>query len=300
MKRLVLIIILAVSHSPVVWTGGSSGLIFLKLETNARTAAMGGAGTALHREPSLMHYNPAAIADMDYSEIQIMHTAWIQDMTMQYGSGVISFGRASLGIALYNASVEGIEVRTRPGPPESEFTARNFGAGATFAYRLSPSFRAGVTGKILYEKIYVDEATGYGFDFGVQYRSTTPGLLFGLSILNIGSMNDLRNEPSELPLTYRIGSSYELPFTVQDLTIRLAVDALQYGDNDKLHLMFGGELGYSETIFARIGLQSGVDARGISAGLGVHHGVFKLDYAYVPLQNNLGIGHTISIGVLFR
>lgn len=301
MKRsLYLLLALTITAAPLLHAGESSGLTFLKLETNARSAAMGGTGTALYHAPSLVHYNPAGIADMEHSEIQLMHTSWVQDMTMQYGSGVLSFGRASLGISLYNASIDGIEVRTRPGPPETEFTARNFGTGATFAYRLSPSFRAGVTGKLLYEKIHIDEATGYGFDFGVQYSSTTPGLVFGFSVLNIGSMTDLRNEPTELPLTYRVGSSYELPFTVEEMTIRLAVDALQYSGSDKLHLMFGGELGYSEMIFARIGYQTGLAARGITAGIGIFQGGFKLDYAYIPLQSDLGTAHLLSIGVVFR
>ncbi len=300
MKQLIILLSCIVTFSSAVTADGSSGLTFLKLETSARSAAMGGTGAALYHESSLMHYNPAAIADMSYSELQLMHTQWIQDMSIQYGSGVWSLGRSSLGISLYNSSIGGIEVRTRPGPPETEFTARNFSAGATFAYRISPSFRAGITGKILYEKIFIDEATGYGIDFGIQYRSTTPGLFFGLSILNIGSMNDLRNEASELPLTYRLGSSYEIPFTMQDLAIRLAVDALQYSGDDKLHLMFGGEIGYTETLFARVGLQSGVDTRGLTLGFGIHHGIFKIDYAYTPLQNNLGEGHTMSVGILFK
>lgn len=299
MKQSIILLMYIVLLSPALSAGGSSGLTFLKLETSARSAAMGGTGTALYHEASLMHYNPAAIADMDYSELQLMHTKWVQDMSAQYGSGVLTFGKTSLGLSLYNSSIGGIEVRSRPGPPEAEFTARNFGAGITFAYRINTSFRAGITGKFLYEKIFIDEATGYGLDFGVQYRSTTPGLFFGFSILNIGSMSDLKNEPSTLPLTYRIGSSYELPFTMQDLTIRLAVDALQYSGDDKLHLMFGGELGYTETIFARIGFQSGVDTRGLTLGIGVHHGIFKIDYAFTPLQDTLGNGHTISVGVLF-
>ncbi len=300
MKRLYFFLVITILVSQYLTAGESSGLTFLKFETNVRSAAMGGTGTALYHEPSIIHYNPAGIADMPHSEIQLMHTSWIQDMSLQYGSGVIPLGRASLGISLYNSSIEGIEVRTRPGPPESDFTARNFGAGLSFAYRISPSFRAGVTGKFLYEKLYIDEASGYGIDLGLQYRSTTPGLFFGVSVLNIGAMNDLREEPSELPLTYRVGSSYELPFIVQDMAIRLAVDALQYSGDDKLHLMFGGEFGYSETIFARIGLQSGIDARSITAGVGIHHGVLKLDYAFIPLQNDLGTGHKLSIGVLFQ
>jgi hypothetical protein len=300
MKRLLCIAVCLLAGTLHATGGGASGLTFLKLETSARISAMGGAGTALYHEPANVHYNPAGIADMPHSEIQLMHTSWIQDMSMQYGGGVLSLGRASLGISLYNSMVEGVEVRTRPGPAESEFTARYFGTGATFAYRISPSFRAGATGKILYEKLYVDEATGYAFDLGLLYRSTTPGLFFGISVLNIGSMNTLRNEATDLPLTYRFGSSYQLPLLMEDLTTQLAVDALWYDGDDKLHLLFGGEIGYAGTVYARIGLQSGVEARGITAGFGVRHGLFKLDYAYIPLFDELGTGHTITVGMVFR
>jgi hypothetical protein len=296
MKQCLAILTLSLLINPFL---SASGLTFLKLETNARNAAMGGTGTGFYHKPSVVHYNPAGIAGMDFSAVQIMHTQWIQDMTIQHGSGVLSVGRTSIGLAFYNAAITNIEVRTRPGPPESEFTARNFGTGLTVAYSFSPSFRAGITGKLLYEKIFIDEATGYGIDIGFQYLSTTPGLVFGLTILNIGSMNQLRNESTELPLTYRIGSSYELPFSVKDLTIRLAVDGLQYSGDDKIHLMFGGEIGYSETFYTRIGLHSGIQARSLTVGFGIYYGVFELDYAYIPFTDNFGSGHTISFGMRF-
>lgn len=291
------VILLKLLLLPAVLNAG--GLVFLKLETSARSAAMGGTGTALSGEPSIVHYNPAGIAELPSSEIQLMYTSWIEGMSLQYGGAVLSLGRAAIGVSLLNSAIEGIEVRTRPGPPESEFTARNFSAGASFAYRVSPSFRVGVSSKVLYEKIYVDEATGYAFDVGVIYHSPTPGLRFGFSVLNLGSMSHLRNEPTELPLTYRVGSSYELPFIMQDISVRLAVDALQYSGDDKLHLRFGGEFGYARILFGRIGLQTGIQTRSFTAGLGIKHGSFKLDYAYTPLSDNLGSGHTLGVGVQF-
>ncbi len=294
MKHFLAFLILFIIINPLL---SATGLTFLKLETNARNAAMGGTGAGLYHTPAIVHYNPAGIADMAFSGIQIMHTQWIQDMTLQHGSGALSVGRTSIGLSIYNAAISNIEVRTRPGPPESAFTARNFGAGLTVAYSISSSFRAGVTGKLLYEKIFIDEATGYGIDVGIQYLSTTPGLVFGFSVLNIGSMNQLRNESTDLPLSYRIGSSYELPFSIKDLLIRLAVDGLQYSGDDKIHLMFGGEIGYAETMYTRIGLHSGIHARGITFGFGVYYGTFELDYAYIPFTDNLGTGHTISVGI---
>jgi hypothetical protein len=279
---------------------GNTGMTFIKLETGSRFAAMGGAATALYHEASILHYNPAGIAGISKSEIQLMHTSWIGDMSLQYGAFAIAMNRVTLGISLYNSSVENIEVRTRPGPAESTFNTRNFAAGATFAYRTSPSFRVGITGKLLYEKIFVDEATGYAFDFGILYRTSTPGLYFGLAVLNVGSMNELRNEKTTLPLSYRFGSSYELPLLLQDLTVRLAIDAMKFSKDDKLHLMFGGEFEYSGMLYLRVGYHSGIEAQGLSAGLGFRRGIIKLDYAFIPLRNDLGTGHSLTIGIMFR
>ncbi len=299
MKSLILYIFFAfLLLTRTTLAGGSSGLTFLKLDTGSRIAAMGGAATSLYHNASAVHYNPANIAGMPGSEIQLMHTSWIQGMSMQYAVAAFAMDRASLGISLYNASVDDIEVRTRPGPPEATFTARNFAAAATFAYRTSPSFRLGITGKLLYEKIFVDEATGYAFDFGFLYRTSTPGLYFGLAILNAGSMSALRDESTELPLTYRVGSSYELPLLLQDLVVQVSVDVMRYGDDDKLHLMFGGELNYTNSIFIRVGYRSGVEERGLSTGLGLRHRFLKFDYAFIPLRNNLGTGHSITVGFL--
>jgi hypothetical protein len=301
MKRILFLMLAALCiNGDFVHAAGKTGLTFLKLETGSRFAAMGGAATALYHEASILHYNPAGLAGIPKSEIQLMHTSWIGDMSTQYGVFAIAMNRATLGISLYNSSVEDIEVRTRPGPPESTFNTRNFAAGATFAYRTSPSFRVGLTAKLLYEKIYIDEATGYAFDLGVLYRTSTPGLYFGLSVLNIGSMNELRSEQTNLPLNYRFGSSYDLPAQFQDFTVKLAVDVMKFHEDDKLHLMFGGEFTYSQALFLRLGYHSGVDARSLSAGVGIRHGIAKIDYAFIPMRNDLGAGHSLTLGIIFR
>lgn len=66
---------------------------------------------------------------------------------------------------------------------------RNLSTGISFGYKVTPNFSLGVTGKYLYEKIYVDEASGLAFDFGTNYWKGLWNL--ALVISNVGSMSEL-------------------------------------------------------------------------------------------------------------
>ncbi|MBD3288984.1 hypothetical protein GF337_09290, partial [candidate division KSB1 bacterium] len=73
---------------------GQSGYQFLKIPTNARTAAMGGIATAVgHGDASSALANPASIADVDDSDISLTRINWFADIGYQSGSVVKNFGR---------------------------------------------------------------------------------------------------------------------------------------------------------------------------------------------------------------
>ena len=42
--------------------------------------------------------------------------------------------------------------------------------------------------------LYSDEATGWGFDFGLNYKTPIEGLSAAMVIRNLGHMNVLKNE----------------------------------------------------------------------------------------------------------
>ncbi|MBI5471743.1 MAG: PorV/PorQ family protein [Ignavibacteriae bacterium] len=277
---------------------GNAGLAFLKLGVSARGVSMGDAMSALADGAVATHYNPAGVFSKDISSAQVllMHKEWIQDVRSEFLGASIALGEASaLGISINTTTVSDIEIRSRPGTPEGTFTSRDYSLGATYAHQISDDLKIGVSGKFLFEKIFVDEATGYGIDIGAQYRTPIENLSVGLAVQNLGALSEMRTEKLKLPTLARLGPAYS--FAVEDMNsnVTLAADLLHIFPEKKSYVGLGGEVLFNSTVAARFGYQLGSNARGVSAGLGVRHGMFAVDYAFIPLSSDLGSGHTFSV-----
>ena len=104
------------------------------------------------------------------------HTEWIQDIRTECLSIAAPFHFGSLSLSIANTSVDGIELRTIPGPAVGTFNAQSAFFQLTYGIELIQSIRIGIAPKYLYEKIFVDETTGYGIDAGVLYLPPVDGL----------------------------------------------------------------------------------------------------------------------------
>ena len=276
---------------------GSSGLTFLKLGVGARALAMGEAATATG-DPEAGFYNPAALAFAAVPEIMLMHKQWFQDVTTEYLAAQAILGGIHLGVSVNSTSVANIELREIPGPAVGTFDARNAAIGLTAAYRVDTSFAVGITGKFLYEKILVDEASGTGFDLGVAY--TTPwNLRLGASAENLGSMNALRDESSLLPTIFRAGAAYAMDAPTLSGMVTVAADIVRFSRDGTSHLHLGGEYLYNSSLAIRAGYQGGYETRSFTTGIGLHYSILQLDYAFVPTQYDLGSAHTFSLSIQF-
>lgn len=278
---------------------GSTGMAFLRLGVGSRSLAMGETGGALAGDPSLLHYNPATIASVSPAAITFMHRSWIQGTSVEHLAGASRFGSLSLGFSVYSVSVDDIEVRDVPGPPVATFAARNAAFGITAAYPWSERLSVGVTVKYLYEKILVEDAGGIGFDLGAAYRASA-GLRLGASILNLGSMSELATQASALPRMLRAGAMVERELEGTPLSVAGAVDFLAPLGDGSSHLHVGGEATAYGAVSVRAGYQTGYEARGLTVGTGVRHGIVGVDYAFMPSKYDLGATHALSLTLLLR
>jgi hypothetical protein len=280
---------------------GSAGLAFLKLGISGRSVAMGDATAASVNGAAATHYNPAGIlpdSTAGNAELLFMHKEWIQDTRTEFlGARVSVSDLFALGFSVNTTTVSGIDIRTRPGPAEGTFTSRYLALGLSGAYRIGGGVSAGITARFLYEKILVDDASGLGVDFGMQYETPLEGLSVGMALANIGAMGNLRNEPSRLPALLRTGAAFALPVASVRGQLILAADGLFVFPESRTLLNAGAELAIEGIFAARAGYQAGSEGRGLSLGGGIRHGIFALDYAFSRLSGDLGNGHTISLGV---
>ena len=277
---------------------GKTGLVFLKLGVDARALGLGETYTAFTNTPAGTYYNPASISNTSDLQLLIMHKEWIQDTKVEFISAITSFKNLSFGLSINSTRMENIEIRTKPGPPIGTFDAQNAAVGLTTSYNLDSKFYFGLTTKILYEKIYVDEATGYSFDFGGIY-STTWGTNIGLSIKNVGKMNKLENEVTNIPTSIRLGGVHKIYLMNNDAALSLASDVVSFTKEKETHLHLGTEFAYRNTIAVRFGYQTGYESRNFSAGIGFEYKMFRLDYAFIPFRYDFGSTHTFSLGILF-
>lgn len=280
---------------------GSAGFPLLKLGPSASGTAMADAMTASAQGASATVYNPAGLAPDTASgsaEIMFTHREWVQDTRLEYLLASVNLdGVSSVGIALHTASIEDIEVRTRPGPAEGTFTARYAVLSGSYAYMFSDAFRAGLSAKFLYEKLLVDDASGFAFDLGVHWHPSIAGLRVGAALTDVGSMGTLRSEPTRVPAALRLGSAYAIDLPVVPGRATVEGDVMYRFAESRLYPALGGEFLFNGMFAARAGYQFGSDGRGFAAGLGVRYGVILLDYAYAPVAEGLGNTHTLSLGI---
>jgi len=271
----------------------STGLTFLKLGVGGRAIGMGEAYSAISNDAAGMYYNPAGIATGSGDEITFMHKDWVFGTAIEYLGAVVQTGNFALGFGLNSTNVDNIEIRQQPGPSLGTFGLHDLAISGTASWRVDTALSIGATGKFLYEKILVDETSGAAFDVGAKYQ-VNRNIALAAAISNIGSTSELASESITLPTTFRFGGSYSSD-AAGEFGYTFAADILKVPQDTGTRLHIGAETVYEAFLSFRAGYQFGYDAKGYSAGLGVHYGLLQFDYAFVPFLDDLGNTHTFAL-----
>lgn len=273
---------------------GATGLAFLKLGVGGRASAMGEAYVAVSDDASSVFWNPAGLSYIQRPEVAFTHTAWLQDISNDFLAFAFPGFGGGVGVSVYTGAVDGIERRTIPSSePLGTVEARDLAISLGYARELSSKFRAGFSVKYLYEKIYIEEASGYAFDVGVSYQPFESSLRFAGVIQNIGSMGDLRNDSIKLPTAFRGGGTYSVDLHEFDGVLVLAADAVKFVEND-LRGNFGVEVNLLRKLAFRFGYQTGGAETNLGGGFGLRFNRVELDYGYRPFDSDLGDTHRFS------
>jgi hypothetical protein len=276
---------------------GNTGLAFLKLGITSRAISLGEAVVSNTNDASATHYNPAALFNGSKINLVFMHNEQILGARTEFLAGKITGNKFAFGFSLNNTAVDDIEVREIPGQPLETFNAQNFAMGLSIGYKVNKELSLGITGKFLFEKIYVDNASGFAVDLGGLYSKEQ--LSLGLAISNLGSMSELRNQSTKLPVSVRGGGSYLLFIPGLTSALRIGVDGYKVLDGGKMHANAGAEFLYKDFLALRVGYQSGYENKSLTTGIGIKYKSVNLDYAFVPYKFSLGSSHTITLGTNF-
>lgn len=292
MRRLFFSLLVTILFSIRGYGGGFSTLM---LGIGARGTGMGMAYTALANDASGGFWNPSGLMMSNKGDFLFSVHRWIQGVQsgflgLKWGSETDKFG-----IQLLYMEVGDIEHRIGPSPdPLSTFTAHEIIAGFSYALKIGNNVSLGWTFKVYYEKIYIEEALGFGGDMGFLWEIEEDGLRIGGVVQNIGKTNRLKTESIPLPLAGKLGLAY--PFKLFNNRCILALDGVQEKDMP-FHIHAGGEFNWQEKLSLRLGYQTGYETRGLTTGLGVVFKGYRLDYSYMPLLQGLGDSHRFSFGI---
>lgn len=278
-------------------TAGKTGVAFLKVGVGGRGAALGEAVVAQPLDASAAYWNPAGLATAK-NEGYFAHSEWLQGIKNDFLAVKFNGLGAAWAVSIQLQNIAGIEQRQGPtAEPTAEITARDAAFGLSYARSFGENVQIGATLKYLSERIVQYEASGFALDAGVRY--TLPalgGLSLAASLHNLGKMGALQQDDITLPAFVRYGVAYAPDFNASfgEFEFFLAGRTLFAGSTT---LGAGVEFKTLQRFVLRLGYQGGREAQSLSAGVGFSSSRFRLDYAYVPFEFDLGDTHRLSLGI---
>jgi len=298
MKKIIFTVLILSSIS-LAQSAGNTGMAFLKFGFGARNIALGDAGASVSNDLSALYYNPSRLLSFEGNQAMFMHSEWIQDVTSEVGGIKWDMFNLPWAVGFNVTTVDDIEVRDKPGEAISTFNANYFFMSLSTGFKVIDDLDFGTTFKYLYEGILSNQSAGYAFDFGLNYLTPVQGLTVSTVVRNIGSMNALAEVGSKLPLDFSLGGAYNYNLQKAKLDFVAVGEFQKYIDNDDIHFNTGLEVMYNKTFAARAGYQTGYEARGFTAGIGIEWGSLRFDYAYQPFSYGLGNANQFSLQFTF-
>jgi len=271
---------------------GATGMAFLKVGIGGRAAAMGGAYSAVSGDATAAYWNPAGLIGIEGKDVVLMHTAWLQGIRGEYAGLAVGNGHRTVGVSVRIQTAGDLERREGPTvEPLGTFGVYDVALTCSYAQRLKPWMDFGVNVHALYEKIHIENASGWAMDIGLLFRTPVEDLQCSFVLRHLGATNKMKAESIHLPTEIRAGASYLLRDRL------LASVDVSFPNDYWTRVHLGLEYRIGGLLALRAGTQTGAEERNYSAGFGITYGTWRIDYAFVPFDFDLGNTHRVSLGL---
>ncbi len=265
-----------------------SGYQFLKIDADARAAAMGGAFTIVGSGASAMFYNPAGMTEgSENISFFTNHTNWLSDInyytlgiTKRLGNiGVIGFNihTSDYGEIIGTQVADNTAGFVETGNVDVDASAM----GVSFAKSLTDKFAVGGQVKFVSQDLGTtlmpdgeeksNKTDGLAYDFGTLYYPGIKSFRFGMGVRNFSKNFKYEDDSFPLPLTFTIGVAMDMFDFIGNYgdknNFLVELDAVHPVDYTE-RLNIGFEYGYNKMLFIRGGYKFNHDTEGLSLGLG--------------------------------
>ena len=297
-----------------------SGYQFLKIDADARAAAMGGAFILVGTGASSMFYNPAGMTEQPVSiDFFSTQTNWLADIgyyslgvTKKLGNfGVIGFSMqtSDYGSIIGTRVADNTAGFIETGNVEVEALAM----GISFAKSLTDRFSVGGQVKFVSQSLgntlmpdgseKSNKTDGLAYDFGTIYYPGIKSFRFGMGVRNFSKNFKYEDDSFPLPLTFTMGVALDVMDFVgsfgENHNLLVEVDAVHPIDYTE-RVNMGIEYGFKKIFFLRGGYKFNHDTEGLSLGVGFSIRLIglmtKLSYSFNDAGSFSPVNR-ISIGI---
>ncbi|MDX1592021.1 MAG: PorV/PorQ family protein [Balneolaceae bacterium] len=288
-----------------------SGLDFLNIGPSPRLLSISEAGTAVLSGPSSMFTNPSLLAFEESNSVDVSYTLWISEVGNQFAAINFKQPRSAIALGIFSSKADEFEARNNPGPSAGTFSVSYLSLAGSAAYRLGP-VSAGFTAQYLREEVFQFIANGYAFNLGASARIFQERVLMGVSLNNLGKMEELDTVSTPVPSSWNAGISADIVEFVtpgeNDLPILISAYAAyskpiqeqttsDFASSDSKDGFFSLALsGEAASLFSlQAGYRFGPTERPVSFGLGLILDPVRINYAMVPFSTGFGTVHSFGL-----
>ncbi|OGF44275.1 MAG: hypothetical protein A2231_02075 [Candidatus Firestonebacteria bacterium RIFOXYA2_FULL_40_8] len=281
---------------------GTESMQFLKIKPSARAASLGDSFVSIANDVNATFYNPAGLAQLDNTEISLMHMVYIQDTGYEFGTVVFPMGdKLRIGAYVIFMNYGSIARTLENGSGmlvagTESYAPYDLSTAVSVGYKLSKNISLGANIKIAYSDIDGNKLSGLMGDAGLLIKLTEETSLGGV-VYNVGSAIN----GSTVPMLVKGGLSTSFSLAEQN-DLLLGVGANYISASAKLSGSIGLEYNYQNIFFVRTGYGMASEADGINIGAGVKQDLGgmtgMLDYNF-SLMGDLGSAHRVSVGIKF-
>ena len=301
---------------------GQSGWQFLKINGDARQAAMGGAFTAIsHGDASAVFGNPAALADIRGFDIQINALKWVADIghqSLAIAGSVGDIGVFAVSVAMLNYGdiPETINMSTgadgtTPLVTGNTFTAGDIAAGVSYARKITDRLSVGGNFRLMRETIAELSMNNWSLDFGTMYYTGVKSLRVAVTARNFGpdsrfggwsEQYQTLSDNVRMPLDIRAGIAMDFLDDEQSLHLLTVVVEGDHPNDGREKFQVGVSYAFDKTFFLRGGYKFNYDVQKFTFGAGINYPIGptlgSLSYAYVDFGELTHV-HMFSLGFSF-